>query len=290
MNDETSTHIVRKPSVSWVVILGAGLGSVSALMLLAAPLGYRLGILPLRTALLTVFVWGAYVGCAAAVGSLIGLVMTLLRPRDARRGLSLAVISLLAGMVFIGMAGRFLLGPQKPPIHDITTDTQDPPQYVAVLPLRANAPNKTVYGGEKVAALQRQAYPDLQPLMLNVPPRQAFDRALATVREMGWDPVAADAAAGRIEATDQTFWMGFKDDVVIRVRADRWRQPNRCAVALACRRRRRGYECEADSCLSESAQGSVTISLRARLAARVMIIVAATVATSPSANIACWPG
>ncbi len=36
---------------------------------------------------------------------------------------------------------------------------------------------------------------------------------------MGWDLVAADAAAGRIEATDTTFWMGFKDDLVIRVRA-----------------------------------------------------------------------
>ena len=35
---------------------------------------------------------------------------------------------------------------------------------------------------------------------------------------MGWDLVAADAAAGRIEATDTTFWFGFKDDVVIRVR------------------------------------------------------------------------
>jgi uncharacterized protein (DUF1499 family) len=53
---------------------------------------------------------------------------------------------------------------------------------------------------------------------LNVPPPQAFDRALASVREMGWDLVAADAAAGRIEATDTTFWFGFKDDVVIRVR------------------------------------------------------------------------
>jgi uncharacterized protein (DUF1499 family) len=219
MSDETSTHIVRKRSISWVVILGAGLASVSAFMLLAAPLGYRLGILPLRTALLIVFIWGAYVGCAAAGVSLIGLVVTLLRPREVRRGLLLAVISLLAGLFFIGMAGRFLLGRPKPPIHDITTDTQDPPQYVAVLPLRANAPNKTAYGGEKVAALQREAYPDIQPLMLNVPPRQAFDRALATVREMGWAPVAADAAAGRIEATDQTFWMGFKDDVVIRVRA-----------------------------------------------------------------------
>lgn len=218
MRNHTSAPIVRRSSISWVVILGAVLAAVSALMLVAAPLGYRLGIMPLRLALLTVFVWGAYVGCAAAGVSLIGLVMTSLRPQDTRRGIALAVISLLAGGVLFGMAGRFRLGPPKPSIHDITTDTQDPPQYVAVLPLRANAPNKTVYGGERVAALQRKAYPDLQPLMLNVPPQQAFDRALATVREMRWDLVAADAVAGRIEATDTTFWMGFKDDVIVRVR------------------------------------------------------------------------
>jgi uncharacterized protein (DUF1499 family) len=209
---------VGKPSLSWVVLLGAGLAVASALVLLAGPVGYRLGILPLRVALLTVLRWGAYGGIATAVVSLAGLVVTLTRPREARRGILLAAISLLAGVALIGIPGRFRLGPPKPPIHDITTDTQDPPQYVAVLPLRANAPNPTVYGGEKIASQQREAYPDLQPLMLNVPPSQAFERALATVRDMGWDLVAADAAAGRIEATDTTFWYGFKDDVVIRVR------------------------------------------------------------------------
>lgn len=87
-----------------------------------------------------------------------------------------------------------------------------------MLPLRAKAPNPTEYGGEKIAAQQREACPDLQPLMLNVPPPKAFDRALATARAVGWDLVDADAATGRIEATDTTFWYGFKDDVVIRVR------------------------------------------------------------------------
>jgi uncharacterized protein (DUF1499 family) len=110
------------------------------------------------------------------------------------------------------------MAPPAPPIHDITTDTAEPPEYVAVLPLRAAAPNTTVYGGEKIAAQQRAGYPDLQPLILSVPPPQAFERALAAVGEMGWDLVAAEAAAGRIEATDTTFWYGFKDDVVIRVR------------------------------------------------------------------------
>jgi uncharacterized protein (DUF1499 family) len=211
-------HTLRKPSISWVVMLGAGLAVASALVLLAGPVGYRLGILPLRVALLTLLRWGAYGGIAAAVVSLIGLVVTLARPKEVRRGILLAAISLLAGVVLIGIPGRFRLGPPKPPIHDITTDTQDPPEYVAVLPLRVNAPNTTVYGGEKIAARQREAYPDLQPLMLNIPPPQAFERARATVREMGWDLVGADAVAGRIEATDTTFWFGFKDDVAIRVR------------------------------------------------------------------------
>jgi uncharacterized protein (DUF1499 family) len=211
-------HTDRKPRISRVVVLGAGLAVASALMLIAAPVGYRLGIVPLRVALLTLLKWGVYGGIAAAVVSLIGLVMTLVRPREVRRGTALAAVSLLVGVVFVAVPARFRLGPQAPPIHDITTDTQDPPAYAAVLPLRANAPNTTVYGGDKIASQQRAAYPDLQPVMLKVPPAQAFERALATVRKMGWDLVEADATAGRIEATDTTFWFGFKDDVVIRVR------------------------------------------------------------------------
>ena len=171
-----------KRSISWVVILGAGLAVASALMLVAGPVGYRIGILPLRVALLTLLRWGAYGAIAAAIVSLAGLVVTLTRPREARRGILLATIGLLTGVVVLGILGRFRLGPPKPPIHDITTDTQEPPEYVGVLPLRVNAPNTTTYGGEKVASQQRDAYPDLQPVILKVPPQQAFDRALATVR------------------------------------------------------------------------------------------------------------
>jgi hypothetical protein len=120
-------HTVGKPSFSWVVLLGAGLAVASALVLLAGPVGYRLGLLPLRTALLTCLTWGVYGGIAAAVVSLTGLVVTMARPREARRGILLAAMSFLVGVVLIGIPGRFRLGPPKPPIHDITTDTQEPP-------------------------------------------------------------------------------------------------------------------------------------------------------------------
>jgi uncharacterized protein (DUF1499 family) len=206
------------PGVPWVVRLGAGLVVVSALLLLAAPVGYVTGILPLRSALLSVFLWGAYAAVAAALVSLVGLIVTLRRPREARRGVALAVLGFVLGTALIAVPARFGMGSPKPPIHDISTDTQDPPQYVAVLPLRADAPNTTVYGGEKIATQQRAAYPDLQPYEMNLPPAQVFERALAAVRAMGWELVAADTSDGRIEATDTTFWFRFKDDVIVRIR------------------------------------------------------------------------
>lgn len=209
----------RTPGVSWVVLLGAGLVVASALVLLAAPVGYRLQLVSLGFALRTLFRWGAYAAVAAAAVSLLGLVLTLRRPRAARRGVALATGSVLAAALLVALPLQYRVRGPTPPIHDITTDTEEPPQYRAVLPLRADAPNPTAYRGEAIARQQRAAYPDIQPLVLGVPPPQAFERALDTARRLGWDIVAGDAAAGRIEATDTTFWFGFKDDVVIRIRA-----------------------------------------------------------------------
>lgn len=106
-----------------------------------------------------------------------------------------------------------------PPIHDISTDTDNPPAFVAIVPLRKSASNTTAYGGPKIAAQQHAAYPDIVPLELSIPPDRAFKIALETARDSGWQIVAANASQGRIEATDATFFFGFKDDIVIRISA-----------------------------------------------------------------------
>ena len=108
---------------------------------------------------------------------------------------------------------------QLPYIHDITTDTEAPPAFVAILKERTHAPNTAVYGGPEIARQQREAFPDIAPAQLKLPPAQAFERALQAARDLGWEIVAAQAGEGRIEATDTTTWFGFKDDVVIRVSA-----------------------------------------------------------------------
>jgi uncharacterized protein (DUF1499 family) len=126
-----------------------------------------------------------------------------------------------AAAIAVGLPWMFMQRARSaPPIHDITTDPSDPPAFVAVLPLRVGASNPATYGGPEVAAQQARAYPDIRPSRLAVPPGAAFARALAAARAMGWDIVAADTGAGRIEATATTRWFGFKDDVVVRVRPD----------------------------------------------------------------------
>jgi len=90
--------------------------------------------------------------------------------------------------------------------------------FETILPLRAQAPNPATYGGPAVAAQQHEHYPDIAPADYPVDPGAAFDAALAAARELGWNVVAMDESTGRIEAIDRTFWFGFVDDIVIRVR------------------------------------------------------------------------
>ena len=88
-----------------------------------------------------------------------------------------------------------------------------------MLPLRKDATNSADYGGPEIAAQQHAAYSDIQPLILSIPSQQAFSQALQAAEAMGWAIVATNPADGRIEATDTTFWFGFKDDIVVRIQA-----------------------------------------------------------------------
>jgi len=105
-----------------------------------------------------------------------------------------------------------------PPIHDITTDPDNPPTFVAVVSLRqGEGVNSVGYEGAKIADEQRRAYPDILPLTVGLRPDAAFARALETAQQMGWTIVASDKLAGRIEASQRSRWMGFTDDIVVRV-------------------------------------------------------------------------
>lgn len=160
--------------------------------------------------------WAAVCGLAAALLSLAGGVAV--RHSTQRAALYMAVSGILIGLVVAGIPWSWMRTAQQVPrIHDITTDTADPPLFSALLELRKDAANPSEYGGPGVAAQQRAAYPDIEPITLPVPRSEAFERALRAAKNMGWLIVDANDREGRIEATATTFWFGFKDDVVVRI-------------------------------------------------------------------------
>lgn len=192
------------------------LALLAALLLLIAGPGTRFELWDFRTGF-GLMRWAVYLGGAAAVLSIVLLLVPRLRRAAAGRLVAALVIGLLAaGIPLNGVR----IARSVPPIHDISTDTERPPAFVAVLPLRAGAPNPAEHAGAELAKTQREAYPDLASHRLDLAPGAAFERAAQAARDMGWDIVDTDAASGRIEATDTTFWFGFKDDVVVRVEPD----------------------------------------------------------------------
>ena len=199
---------------------GACLLALVALVAFAlAPVGWRLGVW-YYTAAFGIMRYAAYVALLAAAFSIVALVgWSRLSPW--RRVAALVALAIATIVVYVPWHYAQLAA-ATPPIHDITTDTVNPPPFWVVLPSRAeeNA-NAVEYGGVTVAKLQHAYYPQIVPVNTTLPPRAAFAVALATAQSMpGWIDVIAEPEAWRIEASQESFWMRFTDDVSIRVSPD----------------------------------------------------------------------
>jgi uncharacterized protein (DUF1499 family) len=72
---------------------------------------------------------------------------------------------------------------------------------------------------EEMAELQIEYYPDVQTLVSDLTAMQAQAKARVVLEAMGLDIVSARSDS-LIEATATTFWFGFKDDVVVRIREE----------------------------------------------------------------------
>ncbi len=192
-------------------------GFAALALLAAAGPAYRLNWLELGQAF-------ALLRLAAVVGagSVVLIIAYSYWRRPEGRVVQALAFSALAGFVAAYIPLSQLQNARKvPPIHDVSTDLTNPPEFVDILPLRAQAPNPPEYAGEEVARLQREAYPNILPLTVQVPMDDAYLAAQEAVRRLGWQLVAAvnEQGTARIEATDTTRWFGFKDDVVVRLQA-----------------------------------------------------------------------
>ena len=187
--------------------------SLSAFLLVALPGPlYKYGVVDLGTAF-TGFKFGVFAGIA----TLILLVLQILFKRKTVT-LGSTIMALLLSTIAIAIPLSMLnKGKSVPPIHDISTDLVNPPEFVAIAPLRADAPNPVEYAGVEVATQQRAAYPELQTLNYTQSKSELVEATKQAIDHLGWQLVNIDANQGIIEATDRTMWFGFKDDVIVRI-------------------------------------------------------------------------
>jgi len=134
-----------------------------------------------------------------------------------RGGMGKTLLILLIGLVLASPVGYLRLsgGGGVPAIHDITTDMEKPPVFIALVGKRGEGANSLAYEADKLPALQKAAYPDIKPLMTPLEPGKALAKALEVANKMGWDITGVTASVPRFEATDRTFWFGFADDIVV---------------------------------------------------------------------------
>ena len=134
--------------------------------------------------------------------------------------------ALIAFIPIIGIGSQVFTAKSVPFIHNISTDTINPPAFDKVVSLRSAEHNPHEYKGETIvdeasgqtlAELQLAAYPNVVTLVSDLSKAEAHAKAKSVAEEMGWELVNSDADAGIIEATQTTMIWGFKDDVVVRL-------------------------------------------------------------------------
>ena len=144
---------------------------------------------------------------------------------DGRDGMGHVLTALALSFLLLAYPGYLLVKASRlPAIVDVTTDPYDPPRFEAVARLRAREANPVSYPGLVSYQLQKEAYPDIAPLDENVEALTAYNAALAVLLKRKWRVVDAREPQpgrrdGHIEAIARTAIMGFRDDVVIRIRA-----------------------------------------------------------------------
>ena len=186
---------------------------VAGLLMAASGPAFRMELIELGDA----FSWlrvGAQLAAAAAV---LGIVTIVVAGLCRRWGavLSGAIAAVLAVMMVAMPVQMKQRAQTVPPIHDITTDMNNPPAFTALAAAREAAPNALAYPGADTAQQQQAAYPMLKPIMLTAPIAQIRTAARDLISARGWELAAENPTS--FEATATTRWFGFKDDVVIRL-------------------------------------------------------------------------
>ena len=183
--------------------------------------GWKFGLLTLTRGI------GVKLMMLTLLVALIALVLSVLaKPRT--KSWVVALLALAVPVIGLGYGNKVKAKAGKlPAIHDISTDTQDVPSFgSAIIDARGDKSNSLDYVGKTdprskklLSVAQVDAYENVRTLILSQSPDVVHDKAVGVLENLGLKIVTNLAKDGIIEATYSSFWFGFEDDMVVRIRA-----------------------------------------------------------------------
>ncbi len=163
---------------------------------------------------------------AAAIAMLLAVLAFSQIWNQGIKGSGLALSALIIGLLVFAVPLYHLPSLIKlPAINDITTDLLSPPRFHKIAALRAGA-NSADYPGDAFIAAQARAYPDISTLMLERSNSDAYDLVHGVIEDLGWQIVSEKqpgtaSGDGYIEAVDHSRLLGFRDDIIVRIKGDK---------------------------------------------------------------------
>lgn len=202
---------------------GSRLALFAALLLVAALFLHRVFSLSTPLAMSIAGTAFALAGLVVVIAVVAGLDIWITgRQGTARIVVALAVaLGLLACPAMVWLASR-----DFPELADVSTDIARAPEFAVLLAARGADANPASYPKDRTGALQSASYPDIKTLAVPRTPDDTFDVVLQALTKLKMKPTAemppaeAPDGEGRIELSDRTMILGFRDDVVIRVAGD----------------------------------------------------------------------
>ncbi len=164
------------------------------------------------------FVFGFLLGILAFIFGVIGIFATRNPMRAPAR--PRAVVGTILGLfVMLPVLAIVLRTSKYPAINDITTDTENPPEFVHAVELGPNHGRDLKYDKAKYAERQKRGYGAVEPLKMPETPGDAFTIVQKKASEMpGWEITSVDPATRTIEGVATSSLFHFQDDFVIQVR------------------------------------------------------------------------
>ncbi len=226
-------------NLAWHTKLVLALIAFLPIYFMIAALGTKIGLWSWIVGLVSMtFGAGPFLLGITALVALVSLIIGLIKKPRSKVVIAVAVVGLVIPAImfggFLSVSGKA----EANPIHDVATDTANPPAFSAEtmaareefganplsdyqtplgeIEMYANsAPELAI---KSHAQIINDRYASLSPLPLGGASKaDAVAAVAAAMGEMGFVDIRPDAESGRVEGVATSFWYGFKDDVVARV-------------------------------------------------------------------------